>query len=65
MAEKDNNNFIWLYHRYRSVKTVEDFMEREHIYNIEPKDFFELNRELIWQQYTDYDKGIEKAGTGK
>lgn len=65
MAEKDNNNFIWLYHRYRSVKTVEDFMEREHIYNIEPKDFFELNRELIWQQYTDYDKSIEKAGTGK
>jgi hypothetical protein len=65
MAEKDNNNFIWLYHRYRSVKTVEDFMEREHIYNIEPKDFFEMNRELIWQQYTDYDKGIEKAGTGK
>ena len=65
MAEKDNNNFIWLYHRYRSVKTIEDFMTREHIYNIEPKDFFELNRELIWQQYTDYDKEIEKAGTGK
>lgn len=65
MAEKDNNNFIWLYHRYRSVKTIEDFMKREHIYNIEPKDFFELNRELIWQQYTDYDKDIEKAGTGK
>lgn len=65
MAEKDNNNFIWLYHRYRSVKTIEDFMTREHIYNIEPKDFFELNRKLIWQQYTDYDKEIEKAGTGK
>lgn len=65
MAEKDNNNYIWLYHRYRSVKTLEDFMEREHIYNIELKDFFELNRDLIWQQYTDWDKEIEKAGTGK
>lgn len=65
MAEKDNNNYIWLYHRYRSIKTIEDFMEREHIYNIEPKDFFELNKELIWQQYTDADKRIEEAGTGK
>lgn len=65
MAEKDNNNYIWLYHRFRSVKTLKDFMEREKIYNITEKEFLDLNRELIWQQYSESDKEKEKELNGK
>lgn len=60
--EKDNNNYIWLYHRYRNIKTIKDFMDREHIYSITPEEFFELNRELIWSQYGYWDKYILHAG---
>ena len=48
MAE-DNNNHILLYHRGRQMD-ISKFMERNHIYGIEPKDLFELNREFIWSQ---------------
>jgi len=54
--EQNNNNFIWLFHRNRNVKTITEFMEKEHIYNIEPKDFFDFNRELIFQQMSSSDK---------
>lgn len=65
MAEKDNNNYIWLYHRFRSVINLKDFMEREKIYNVTEKEFLDLNRELIWQQYSEFDKEKEKELNGK
>lgn len=65
MAEKDNNNYIWLYHRFTSVSSLKDFMEREKIYSITEKEFLDLNRELIWQQYSESDKEKEKKLNGK
>lgn len=63
MAE-DNNEHILLYHRGRQMD-ISKFMERNHIYGIEPKDLFELNREFIWSQMSDGDKKIEQTAKGK
>ena len=63
MAE-DNNNHILLYHRGKQMN-ISKFMERNHIYGIEPKDLFELNRDFIWSQMSDDDKKIEQAAKGK
>lgn len=64
--EKDNNKYILLLHRYPSIKTIKDFMEREYIYGIKPEEFFDINKELIWSQYTDADKKkYQEANKGK
>lgn len=65
MAEKNNNDYIWLYNRFRSVTSLKGFMEREKIYNVTEKEFLDLNRELIWQQYSESDKEKEKELNGK
>lgn len=60
----DNNDYIWLYNHNRLVSDIKDFMDREFIYGITPEELFDLNKELIFQQYTDKDKQIEKDSTG-
>lgn len=67
MAEEthNNNDYIWLYHRNKQVKTINDFMEKEFIYGVTPEELFELNRDVIFQQMTDADKKIEEAALGK
>lgn len=66
MAEEthNNNDYILLYNRGKRM-SIADFIERNYIYGITPEELFDLNKDLIWQQYTDYDKEIEKAGSGK
>lgn len=64
-GQKDNNNFIWLYHNNKLVKTIKEFMEREYIYGITPDEFFSVNKELIFQQYSEKDKENEKKRSGK
>jgi len=61
---ENNNNYIFLYHREKEMN-ISEFMERNFIYGIEPKDLFELNRDLIWRQMSNSDKKIEKAKNGK
>lgn len=66
MAEEthNNNDYILLYHRGRRM-TISDYMERNYIYGVTPQELFDLNKEFIWQQFTELDKEIEKAGSGK
>jgi hypothetical protein len=66
MAETthNNNDYILLYNRGKRV-TISDYMERNYIYGVSPQELFDLNKDLIWQQYTELDKEIEKAGSGK
>ena len=66
MAEEthNNNDYILLYHRGKRM-TISDYMERNYIYGVTPQELFDLNKDLIWQQYTNLDKDIEKAGSGK
>lgn len=66
MAETTNNNndYILLYNRGKRM-TIDDYMERNYIYGVSPQELFDLNKDLIWQQYTELDKEIEKAGSGK
>ena len=63
MAEEthNNNDYIWLYHRNKQVKTINDFMEKEFIYGVTPEELFELNRDVIFQQMTDADKKLKEA----
>lgn len=66
MAEEthNNNDYILLYNRGKRM-TISDYMERNYIYGVTPQELFDLNKDLIWQQYTELDKEIEKAGSGK
>lgn len=66
MAETthNNNDYILLYNRGNKM-TISDYMERNFIYGVSPQELFDLNKDLIWQQYTELDKEIEKAGSGK
>lgn len=66
MAETthNNNDYILLYNRGKRM-TISDYMERNYIYGVTPQELFDLNKDLIWQQYTELDKEIEKAGSGK
>lgn len=66
MAETthNNNDYILLYNRGKR-QTISDFMERNYIYGVSPQELFDLNKDFIWQQYTELDKEIEKAGSGK
>lgn len=66
MAETthNNNDYILLYNRGKRI-TISDYMERNYIYGVSPQELFDLNKDLIWQQYTELDKEIEKAGSGK
>lgn len=66
MAEEthNNNDYILLYHRGKRM-TISDYMERNYIYGVTPQELFDLNKEFIWQQFTELDKEIEKAGSGK
>lgn len=61
MAEtaQDNNNFILLYNRDKSMD-IKKFMERNYIYGITYQELFDLNKDFIWQQYTDEDKKAYK-----
>lgn len=54
--EQNNNRYIWLYHRNKLVKTIKDFMEREHIYGIETEEFFDYNKKLIFSQMSPEEK---------
>lgn len=60
----NNNDYILLYNRGKRM-TISDYMERNYIYGVTPQELFDLNKDLIWQQYTELDKEIEKAGSGK
>ncbi len=66
MAEEthNNNDYILLYNRGKRM-IISDYMERNYIYGVTPQELFDLNKDLIWQQYTELDKKIEKAGSGK
>ena len=66
MAETthNNNDYILLYNRGKRM-TISDYMERNYIYGVSPQELFDLNKDLIWQQYTELDKEIEKSGSGK
>lgn len=66
MAETthNNNDYILLYNRGKRM-AISDYMERNYIYGVSPQELFDLNKDLIWQQYTELDKEIEKAGSGK
>jgi len=66
MAETthNNNDYILLYNRGKRM-TISDYMERNYIYGISPQELFDLNKDLIWQQYTELDKEIEKSVSGK
>lgn len=66
MAEttQNNNDYILLYNRGKRM-TISDYMERNYIYGVSPQELFDLNKDLIWQQYTELDKEIEKTGSGK
>lgn len=55
---------ITLYHRNKTIKTIEDFMEREKIYGIKPEDFLNFNKELIWQQLSEADKKVISVENG-
>ena len=58
------SNFILLYHRGKNM-TISQFIERNYIYNIEPKDLFEINRDFIWSQMSESDKKERKKTKGK
>ena len=60
----NNNDYILLYNRGKRM-TISDYMERNYIYGISPQELFDLNKDLIWQQYTELDKEIEKSVSGK
>ena len=52
------NDFIFLHHREEG-KNISDFIERNYIVNIEPKDLLELNKDFIFEQMSNSDKKKE------
>lgn len=51
MSDKEKQEkYVILIHRDSDVSTLSEFMNKEHIYQIEPKDLFELNRDDIFSQ---------------
>lgn len=58
------NDFIFLHHREEG-KNISDFIERNYIVNIEPKDLLELNKDFIFEQMFNSDKKKEKEVNGK
>lgn len=55
---------ITLYHHRKFVKTIKEFMDKQYIYNITPEDFFDNNRDKIYQQMTSGDKEVFKEQFG-
>lgn len=58
------NDFIFLHHREEG-KNISDFIERNYIVNVEPKDLLELNKDFIFEQMSNSDKKKEKEVNGK
>lgn len=58
------NDFIFLHHREEG-KNISDFIERNYIVNITPKDLLELNKDFIFEQMSNSDKKKEKEVNGK
>ena len=68
MADKnDNNKYVLLMHHNPQVKTIEDFMDSEHIYEVDDQgnvlsnsqasdSFFDFNKDFIWEQMSEFDK---------
>ena len=68
MADKnDNNKYVLLMHHNPQVKTIEDFMDSEHIYEVDDEgyvlpnsqasdSFFDFNKDFIWEQMSEFDK---------
>jgi hypothetical protein len=57
------NKKILLYHRNKSVKTIKEFIDSEHL-NIKEQDLFEENKERIFSQMTETDKTSYKDSNG-
>lgn len=64
MSNTDNNTYIFLYHTDNAIKTIADFISVEKLYNITADKFFDLNKELIFQQYTFSDLKEESKRSG-
>ena len=76
MADKnDNNKYVLLMHHNPQVKTIEDFMDSEHIYEVDDEgyvlpnsqasdSFFDFNRDFIWEQMSEFDKERVKEENG-
>lgn len=57
------NKYIFIFHRNKRVKTIEDLIKSEHI-NMSAEDFFNANEVLIFQQMTEADKTAFKEEYG-
>ena len=57
------NKIIFIFHRSKRVKAIEDLIKSEHI-NMSPEDLFNLNKALIFQQMTEADKTAFKDEYG-
>lgn len=57
------NKKILLYHRLKSVKTIQDFIDHEYL-NIEAQDLFNENKERIFTQMSEWDKTLYKSDNG-
>ena len=76
MADKnDNNKYVLLMHHNPQVKTIEDFMDSEHIYEVDDEgyvlpnsqasdSFFDFNKDFIWEQMSEFDKERVKEENG-
>lgn len=60
----DSKNFITLYHHNKSIKTIKEFMDRENVYGITPEEFLSINKDLIWQQMSYFDKKVLSSENG-
>lgn len=50
--------YIYLHHRNCKISNIGEYLEYERIFGVEVKDFFEMNKELIFQQMTEDDKTV-------
>lgn len=67
IIEQDGKRYIKLFHRYGRGKayTLKDFMDKNRILFMEPKELFDLNKLNIFLQYSDKDKEYAKKEYGK
>lgn len=76
MNNKNNHNsYILLLHHNPTIKTIEDFMDYNHIYEVDDKgnvlsidkssdEFFKFNKDFIWSQMNEFDKMTIKSENG-
>lgn len=59
------NKYIWLYHRDKNAKTINQFIDLEHVYNITSEELFKDNIDIIFKQMNMTDKSNYIKAIGK